>query len=319
MRPPKSDTKKNKTKTKSPYKPKLLILDPENTYREILSDLLSERLNLSFAPNPDLALKQIAKEDFTLVVTEIRLPDNDIKKFIQKARSFVPNTTFVVITQEGDMPLALEVLQLGAVDFIAKPFSLDQIAALIDKYLSQTINKKFDYDLIELMYEESRTYMLPNNLYVINPFVSELMEMLKRFKELETKDLFAIRLCVYEMLVNAVEHGNLEIDFSLKNELLNSNVNYLEFVQKRSKEPKYKNRKVMFKYEYSPEKLKFVIEDQGNGFESAKYKKKMQGPIDSLHGRGIIISKVHMDEIKYNDKGNRVTLVKKISGNGDSK
>jgi FixJ family two-component response regulator len=293
------------------YKPLVLVIDPDKSYQSVIQDLLGEHMKLKFADNYFTALELTTKYEFSMVISEVEFPDIKITDIIKKFKTINPNIYFVVITNKNDTQLAVEVMKSGAIDFIVKPFAVDDIANLIDKYLKLSVNKKFDYDLINIITEEKRTFILPTNIHILNPFLYEFIEMIKRFKGLTKNDIFSTRLAIYEMLVNAIEHGNLEIDYEKKKKLLSAGINYIEYLDNLGKSEPFNQRKIEVSYLYTGKQLQINIRDEGNGFDVNNFENRnIKNDLLALHGRGIIISKFNMDEISYNEKGNEVTLTK---------
>jgi FixJ family two-component response regulator/anti-sigma regulatory factor (Ser/Thr protein kinase) len=293
------------------YKPNVLVIDEDLIYRSVMSDLLSEHMNLVFVANFAEASQTINNNEFSMVISESEISDIDVVEMIIKLKTMKPNLYFVIITSKRDMKLAIEVMKNGAVDYLLKPFTIEDIANLVEKYLKFSVNKKFDYDLINIITEEKRTFIIPTNVHILGPFVYELMEMIKRFNEISKNDIFSIRLAVYEMLINAIEHGNLEINYETKKNLLSAGVNYIEYLDSLSKNEPYTRRKIEISYQYYKTGIGFFIKDEGNGFDVKKFENRdIKDELLAMHGRGIIISKFNMDEIIYNEKGNEVQLKK---------
>ncbi|WP_053005956.1 ATP-binding protein [Kiloniella spongiae] len=110
-----------------------------------------------------------------------------------------------------------------------------------------------------------------------------------------------------ELLHNAVEHGNLEIGYNLKTELLETSRLHDEIHNRLNMEP-YNKRIVKVSYTRSDSEIVFVIEDEGKGFNWQKYLTIDDERIRSNHGRGIALAKMMaFTELNYNEKGNRVT------------
>ncbi len=122
-----------------------------------------------------------------------------------------------------------------------------------------------------------------------------------------------IRIGFSEMLTNAIEHGNLNITGKEKFEATEAGT-YQNLMQKREADPRYKDREVYFRVDFSKERILITIKDEGNGFDVSK----IPSPRDAdhlmkLHGRGILITRAYFDEVTYSSKGNEVTLLKKLS------
>ncbi|XDD49000.1 7TM diverse intracellular signaling domain-containing protein [Leptospira sp. WS92.C1] len=127
-----------------------------------------------------------------------------------------------------------------------------------------------------------------------------------------TEIIITIRTCIREIIINSIEHGNLAISFDEKTEALNAG-RYLEFIQKRQKEPFYNYRTVKVSYSLNARRIGFLITDEGEGFD---YKKILNLDIEKLnetsltHGRGIVMTRRVFDIVKFNEKGNKVLLIK---------
>ena len=117
--------------------------------------------------------------------------------------------------------------------------------------------------------------------------------------------------CLREIIVNAVEHGNLEIGFDEKSESMREG-RYFEFLQERRVDPRFRSRKVVVEYSISSSRATFRVTDQGPGFDHRRFVRGDGAPSEELleHGRGLFITLGAFDKVLFNDRGNEVTLVK---------
>ncbi len=294
-------------------KPTALIADPDSSLTDILRDLLSQKLQTDVAASVAEATSKCWDKEYDLIITEIDFPGEKALDFIEKVKRKLPNTTIVVLTRSATLENAIAALRLGAIDFLAKPFSIEDIAMIVEKYFSMTANTVPDFNLLSIMNEERRTFLLPTDFFILNPFINELLNIIKRFPGINKKNLLVIRLSIYEMLVNAMEHGNLEIDYDMKKSILEKVDDYQRFLQERAQSEPYNSRKVIFTYHYNNGTLTFQITDEGKGFDVSKIPSpRDRENIDNLNGRGIFITRINMDEIFYNEKGNSVTMIKRL-------
>lgn len=115
----------------------ILIVDDEPDIRDLLAITLDRMgLNTSCAEDLTSAKALLAKEQFDLCLTDLKLPDGNginLLEHIQKTASDLP---VAVITAYGSMDTAIEALKAGAFDFISKPVELDRLRKLIDTALS---------------------------------------------------------------------------------------------------------------------------------------------------------------------------------------
>ncbi|BAI80176.1 conserved hypothetical protein [Deferribacter desulfuricans SSM1] len=149
-----------------------------------------------------------------------------------------------------------------------------------------------------------------NDIANVDKIVYGLTKELVYF--LKISEIQKIRIGISEILTNAIEHGNLEISGDDKFKAT-ENGTYQELLKMKMCDEKYKNRYVTMEIEITPEKITVVVEDMGNGFDTSTLNMNPEENLLKLHGRGILITKMYFDDIVYNEKGNKVTLVKNIS------
>jgi two-component system, cell cycle response regulator len=112
-----------------------------------------------------------------------------------------------------------------------------------------------------------------------------------------------------ELMINAVEHGNLGISYSEKSEFI-SQGNWQKAVELKQKEPEYMNRKVTVLFERKEDACYIQINDDGDGFDWKQYLQMDPSRAMHNHGRGIAIANtLCFDKLLYNEKGNQVTAV----------
>ena len=110
------------------------------------------------------------------------------------------------------------------------------------------------------------------------------------------------------LMINAVEHGNLDIGYELKAKLLATG--HLEQeIKKRQATLPYKSRSVTVKYQSAPEGIYITIQDEGKGFDWNHYLDLDPRRGYGAHGRGIAQAKLSgIDHLSYNKEGNQVTI-----------
>lgn len=120
-----------------------------------------------------------------------------------------------------------------------------------------------------------------------------------------------------ELMVNAVEHGNLEIGYSLKSELgLKGGVR--AEVLRRLELPEFRDRRVVVGYESDGERGVFTVSDEGPGFDWQNYLEMSPERAFDMHGRGIALSRaMSFDTLTYHGRGNVVSARVRLSGPPD--
>lgn len=118
------------------------------------------------------------------------------------------------------------------------------------------------------------------------------------------------RTCLHssmmELLFNAVEHGNCNIDYDEKHEWLSAGKNILDLIEEKRKDPEVNKKKIYINYEISTEKTRIIIRDEGNGFDwRSRLEKEL---VADVHGMGIKMSQTMVKNLTYNDIGNQVSF-----------
>ncbi|MDO9065432.1 MAG: ATP-binding protein, partial [Sulfuricella sp.] len=115
-----------------------------------------------------------------------------------------------------------------------------------------------------------------------------------------------------ELLINAVEHGNLGITYAEKGQLLREG-RWADEVESRLKNPLYSERLVKVVMEKTASSCIVTIADQGSGFDWQKYIGFSPERAFDLHGRGIAMSKaMSFDGLEYLGNGNTVVATVRI-------
>src|SRR5271155_4752196 len=101
-------------------KPTLLIVDDEKPTRDGLRAALEDRYDVYVAEDARLAMELIERENFDVVLTDFRLPNEDGLKLIARARSLSKPPICILMTAYGSEELAVDAMKRGADDYIAK-------------------------------------------------------------------------------------------------------------------------------------------------------------------------------------------------------
>ena len=126
-----------------------------------------------------------------------------------------------------------------------------------------------------------------------------------------------IEMGVREMIINAIEHGNLAISFDEKTAAQESG-SYLEFIEERRRRAPYNERHVLVESVLDERSFSCRITDEGDGFDHVAMRQKRFSEVNEQmlqHGRGLLLIAGTFDAIVYNEKGNEVTLTRALQGN----
>ena len=118
-----------------------------------------------------------------------------------------------------------------------------------------------------------------------------------------------VSMALREALINAIEHGNLEVSSALREQ---DDDSYSRQVHQRRELEPYRARRVMLSVREAPGEVTYVVRDEGPGFDV----KTLPDPTDpenllKASGRGVLLMRTFMDEIQHNALGNEVTMIKR--------
>jgi len=113
---------------------KILIIDDEVNVALLLSKFLARNgFDVTTASNGSIGLEYLKNGDFNLVLCDFRLEDTDGREMLRNIKSQYPKTGVIIITGYSDIKMAVELIKMGAYDYITKPLYPDEILNTINK------------------------------------------------------------------------------------------------------------------------------------------------------------------------------------------
>lgn len=109
---------------------KILIIEDEAAIRRVLVKILSEEndsYKVEEAEDGLAGIEQLKKEDYDLVLCDIKMPKMDGVEVLEAAKKLKPEVPFVMISGHGDLDTAVNTMRLGAFDYISKPPDLNRL------------------------------------------------------------------------------------------------------------------------------------------------------------------------------------------------
>ncbi len=165
---------------------------------------------------------------------------------------------------------------------------------------------------------ETSSYMVDNNLSHIFLLCHRLTRNLD--DRLPKNAVTLAQIALQEVFMNSIEHGNLEIDYEQKTSIKMKKGNYWEILISQCDQNHLRDRKIYVSYCLDRESVVYTIRDEGKGFQWKDYldadrESIEKGLMSNFHGVGLQIVKSAF-EVKFNEKGNEVTLTRRFGGQG---
>ncbi|MGE5893169.1 MAG: sigma-54-dependent transcriptional regulator [bacterium] len=115
----------------------LLIIDDDSSVRDVLSKLFTEEgYSVTLAENGEQALELLSSQKYDVYITDLVMPKTSGMEILDRVRN-TPNasTPCIVITAFGSVKTAVDAMKLGALDYVLKPFRLDEILLVTKRAL----------------------------------------------------------------------------------------------------------------------------------------------------------------------------------------
>lgn len=287
--------------------PLLLVVEDEPISREVLVDTLQDNGYASVTAATGAEAWQLIMEyrgRLDAILLDRLLPDMDTLSLLVKLKADPSLTHLPVIIQtslssENDIA---DGLKAGAYYYLTKPFPPATLIAIVRSAI------KDRRDFLELQQSLRQTHGILKNL--------QKAEFLFR-TQADARDLAALTahaapdperviLGLTELMLNAVEHGNLSITYAEKSALIAANSLESE-VERRLHLPEFATRQAALLIERADKKLNYLIRDEGSGFDWQPYLEMSPSRAFDTHGRGIAMTNLlSFDRLQYLGCGNEV-------------
>ena len=114
----------------------LLIVDDEVTTRSLCNDVAQEAgLHVYTSSTTEQALDILDQYPIDIVVTDLKVPQIGGLELIKRTRASNPQVAVIVLTQYGTIETAIEATRLGAVDYVTKPFHVEELRTKLDRLI----------------------------------------------------------------------------------------------------------------------------------------------------------------------------------------
>jgi len=138
---------------------KILIIEDEDAIRRVLKRILEQMdktYSIDEAGDGAEGLEKIKKNDYDLVLCDIKMPKKDGIEVLEESKKIKPETTFVMISGHGDLETAVDTMRMGAFDYIPKPPDLNRLMTSVrnalehkelvveNKQLKKKVSKKYE-------------------------------------------------------------------------------------------------------------------------------------------------------------------------------
>ena len=283
--------------------PKLVLaLVAQEGARETLQNaVVSYGQSLEILPAADAFLSRLAGVGGDILVVDLDEPQ--ALKVLRTLHAEGNHRPVLVLAGAQRRAELLEAQRLGVFAVVPSPGTEEEIGFHVGHALT-TLAERFDPRLLGF---QQRLVTLGNDFSLVTPVAISMVEGTLPFYDPRRT---VATLGLVEVITNAIEHGNLGISFEEKREALRGSVFY-DLARERATSSPWADRVVRVRSLVDPAEglVRFRVEDEGDGFDWRNLPDPFgQANINARHGRGILMTKHAFRSVRFNEKGNVVTL-----------
>ena len=293
--------------------PTILVADDELFNVDILVEYLEDtgyEVETAIDGQSAWDLLQADPERFDVVILDRMMPGLNGLEVLGhiKGHPVLQSLPVILQTALAAKEEIIEGLQAGAYYYLTKPFDEDMLLSVLStavedrqRYLRALEDSDVASRTFGLMHEAAFTF---NSLHSARDIATVLANAFPEPKR--------VVIGLTELLVNAVEHGNLGITYDEKSRLREEGRWEAE-IESRLADPAHAYKQVRVRYTREIDQIRVYIEDEGPGFDWRKYVDMDPERAFDTHGRGIAMSRmISFDSIEYRGSGNRVEVTVRI-------
>lgn len=291
----------------------ILVVEDEATNRFLINELLQDDGYTTVAvDNGEAAWQELARapERFDAVLLDRAMPGMDGIQVLTQIKAHPSLRMLPVIMQTGKTAKEdiLEGLQRGAYYYLTKPFERATLLAIVKTAVADYTNYK---SLSQQLRQTANTLRMLKKGHFSFRTLEEGRNLASLLAN-ATPDPEKVMVGLMELLLNAVEHGNLGITYDEKCQLRDK-VLWMEEVERRLQLPENAKKQVSIAMKRLKKTIHFTIRDQGQGFDWRPYLDFSPERVFDCNGRGIAMARaLSFDHLEYRGCGNEVVAVVKL-------
>jgi len=291
----------------------VLVVDDLASHRQLAAGLLTREpgFEVFFAANGTEALAKLGEKRADVVLTDVLMPEMDGLELLRAVRRDHPHLPVILMTASGSEHIAIQALQEGAASYVPKRVLARRLVETVNSVLAASRAERAHSELGRRLISQELRFVLENDTELVLALPSYLKPYLLAAGLTDHLIRLRMHMALEEALLNALCHGNLEIGAALREKVPDD---LFELAAGRAKESPYRERRIQVRVTFTRELAEFTIRDEGPGFNPATLPDAADvASFDRPHGRGVMLMRTFMDEVRYNETGNAVTMIKRLN------
>lgn len=256
-----------------------------------------------------VALDELKKGGIDFVLTDMLMPGLDGLELVRRIGREFPTVPVILMTAHGSEEIAVEALKAGATSYVPKRLLKERLPDALFLVEQASRSLRTARTIRSVLEHSEQRFVLGYDKESPMAVVNYLVEGLKFLNFSDTSGLLHIMTALIEAITNAIDHGNLELPSSLR-----ENGTYRQEGDARSRLSPYRDRRVTVTATVDAHAATYVVTDQGPGFDpSALPDPRDPENLVKSSGRGVMLIRTFMDhvDIKKTEHGTELTMTKR--------
>jgi len=287
----------------------ILVVDDELLIRNIINHHLSG-IGYNVIEAEDGAdawsILQTKEFQFDAIILDRNMPNMNGLELLNKVKADTTLQTIPVIMQtaSNEKHQVLEGLQSGCYYYLTKPFEKDLLLSIVKAATDDHIAHRTLQD--ELKNQNQSLILLDSGRFSFRSLNEA--KILTTLLAAACPEPDKVAMGLSEMLINAIEHGNLGISYKEKSQLIEDE-KWKEEIERRLTLDEYSKLKASAVFERKENEISILISDQGKGFDWQQYLEMSPERSQDSHGRGIAMANMlSFNSIEYQGTGSEVLV-----------
>ena len=289
---------------------RILVVDDDRSQAEEFAVLLRNvGCDVTLAGNGREAMDLLRRELPDIVLTDLEMPVIDGPELVRAIRRDYPALPVILMTAMGSEEVAARALHQGAASYVRKRSLAQEVVRTVGSVLAVVRALPQQERVLGCLTENQLGFVLDNDPAQVPPLLGYLEQVASLLHPCDRTERIRVGIALHEALLNAIQHGNLELSSNLRQE--NEGV-FRDLGEERRRQSPYQDRRVHVRATLSRSEAVYVVEDEGPGFDPATIPDPTDpANLERIGGRGMMLIRTFMDEVEHNERGNQITLRKR--------
>src|SRR4051812_34318554 len=246
---------------------RILVVDDDRPQAEEFAVLLRNAgCEVTLAGNGREAIDLLRHNVPDVVLTDLDMPEMDGLELVQAIRRDYPALPVILMTAMGSGAVAAKALHHGAASYVRKRSLAREVVRTVGSVLAVARALPPQERVLDALTDDQLGFVLDNDPALVPAVLGHLELVASLLHPRDRTDRIRVGIALHEAVLNAIQHGNLELNSDLRQE---DEQVFRDLGEERRRRPPYRDRRVHIRATLSRSEAVYVVEDEGPGFDPA--------------------------------------------------